>query len=122
MEYKYKTYNDIYEEEEFKQKKAHFETTDNIFDMYEMYRYFFDRIPECEEYHKRLEESFEQFVDFKNVEIGNPFLLSLDTAKVQPFKDNPYVDERKAFTPIQINTPNKPIKLAFVGDTESEEE
>ena len=121
MEYKYKTYKDIYEEEEFKQKKAHFETTDNIFDMYEMYTYFFDRIPECEEYHKRLEESFEQFVDFKDVKIGNPFLLSLDTAKIQPFKDSPYVDERKAFTPIQIKTPDKPIKLAFVGDTENKE-
>lgn len=120
MEYKYKTYKDIYEEEEFKQKKAHFETTDNIFDMYEMYTYFFDRIPECEEYHKRLEESFEQFVDVKDVKIGEPF-LRFDTAKVQPFEGSPYVDERKAFTPIQIKTPDKPIKLAFVGDTENKE-
>ncbi len=121
MEYKYKTYEEIHEEEEFKQKKARFEETNNIFDMYEMYCYFFDRISECEEYHKRMEEYFEQFVDFKDVELGEPF-LKFDTAKVQPFEGSPYVDERKAFTPIQIKTPDKPIKLVFVGDTESEEE
>ena len=68
--YKYKTYQDIYEEEEFKQKKARFEETNNIFDMYEMYCYFFDRIPECEEYYKRLEEYFDQFVDVKDIAWG----------------------------------------------------
>lgn len=121
MEYKYKTYKEIYEEEEFKQKKARFEKTDNIFDMYEMYSYFFDRIVECEEYHKKMEEYFDQFVDFKDVKLGEPF-LRFDAAKVKPFEGSPYVNERKAFTPIQIKTLDKPIKLAFVGDTESEEE
>ena len=127
MEYKYKTYKEIYEEEEFKQKKARFEETDNIFDMFEMYCYVADRIAECEEYHKKMEEYFDQFVDFKDVEIGEPLLkgepfLRFDTAKIKPFEGSPYVDERKAFTPIQIKFPNKPIKLIFVGNTESEEE
>lgn len=68
--YKYKTYQEIHEEEEFKQKKARFEETNNIFDMYEMYCYVIDRIPECEEYYKTLEEYFDQLVDVKDVAWG----------------------------------------------------
>lgn len=68
--YKYKTYQDIREEEEFKQKKARFEETNNMFDMYEVYCYFFDRLPECEEYYKTIEGYFEQFVDVKDIAWG----------------------------------------------------
>lgn len=68
--YKYKTYQDIREEEEFKQKKARFDETNNMFNMYEVYCYFFDRLPECEEYHKRMEGYFEQFVDVKDIAWG----------------------------------------------------
>ena len=121
MEYKYKTIKDIHSDEEFKQKKAIFEKTDNIFDMFEMYWYVFDRLVDCEEYHKSLEEYFNQFVDIKDIERGEPF-LGFDKAEVVLLEGSPYVDERKAFTPIQINNRIKPIKLAFVGENEKQGE
>jgi hypothetical protein len=95
MEYEYKTYQEIHEEEEFKQRKVRFEETNNMSDLLGIYNYVFDRVSKCEEYCKKLEENFEKFVNFKDVEIGNPF---------------------------EIKTPDKPIKLVFVGDAESGEE